>query len=398
MKQWAKRSNFLVLLAKESKLCWMKDEAENFATDEEEPILVPGKKSKRVLACLGDFFLMLVLEMILYSVFASIASQTPIAQEAGNQIVLLNQEAKASGLRLYDAKDDAYSDDDLKRIYLSKVASYDGEGVPSDCFYAYYCVYENEAKAKMNVHDYNLTILGLGEEGCLFVSIGEGKVATLQEETRELLTRYLNDETDNADVINAARNVEEFYEKTYEKAWKDFAEKGTYARLLQNYTSAATRQYLFFGCLALISYLVSGGIFYFLLPCIKRSGKSVGKRVMHLEPLQRDGSPLKASSLFLRGSMEFLQGSFAIPFASFFIYGLDGFMLPFLMIQGTVFRLALFLAFGGIIGIVSLGFMLFRKDGSSLTELLSKTMVCTNDMVAIRNERDKRLAEGKNER
>ena len=373
----------------------MKDGAKIFDTAEEEPILVPGKKSKRVLACLGDFFLMLVLEMILYSVFASIASQTPIAQEAGNQIVLLNQEAKASGLRLYDAKDNAYSDDDLKKIYLNRVASYDGEGTPNDCFYNYYCVYENETKTKMSVDAYNTEILGLGKGGCLFVSLGEGKAAMLKEDTKDSVKRYLNNEKDNADVVNAARSVEEFYTKTYETAWKDFAEKGTYAKLLQAYTNAATKQYVFFGCLALISYLVAGGVFYFLIPLIKGSGKAVGKRVMHLEPLEQDGSPLKGSSLFLRGTMEFLQGTFAIPFASFFIYGLDGFMLPFLIIQGTVFRLALFMSFGGIIGLVSLGFMIFRKDGSSLTELLSRTIVCTTDMTAIRNERDKRLAERK---
>ena len=389
--------NFLVLLAKASKLCSMKDGAKNFDTAEEEPILVPGKKSKRILACLGDFFLMLVLEMILYTVFASIASQAPIAQEAGNQIVLLNQEANSSGLRLYDAKGNAYSDDDLQEIYLSKVASYDGEGKPDDCFYNYYCVYESDSKAKMDVDAYNAEILGLGKEGCLFVSLGEGKAAMLQEGTKALVKRYLSNETDNADVVNAARSVKEFYAKTYETAWKSFAENGVYAKLLQAYTNAATKQYVFFGCLALVSYLIAGGAFYFLIPLIKGSGKAIGKRVMHLEPLESDGSPLKGTSLFLRGSLEFLQGTFAIPFAPFFIYGLDGFMLPFLIIQGTVLRLALFMAFGGIIGLVSLGFMIFRKDGSSLTELLSKTIVCTTDMAAIRNERDKRLAERKSE-
>ena len=376
----------------------MKDGTKNFDAAEEEPILVPGKKSKRVLACLGDFFLMLVLEMILYSIFVSIASQTAIAQEAGNQIVLLNQEAKASGLRLFDPSGNAYSEDGLKGIYLNKVSSYDGENAPDDCFYNYYCVYENESKAKMGVDTYNVEILGLGQEGCLFVSLGEGKAAALNDETKAMVKRYINNEKDNADVVNAAKSVQDFYAKTYEIAWKDFAEKGTYAKLLQAYTNAATKQYVFFGCLALISYLFSGGVFYFVLPFIKGSGKAVGKRVMQLEPLEQDGSPLKDSSLFLRGTMEFLQGTFAIPFASFFIYGLDGFMLPFLIVQSTVLRLALFMVFGGLIGLVSLGFMIFRKDGASLTELISRTIVCTNDMTAIRNERDKRLAERKNKR
>ncbi len=374
----------------------MEETPRYIAPNEDGSILVPGKKSKRVLACLGDFFLMLVLEMILYSVFASIASQTPIAQEAGSQIVLLNQEAKASGLRVCDAKGVVYSDDDQKKIYLQKVASYDGENSPSDCFYNYYCVYENEEKPKMSVSSYNVEILGIGKEGCLFVSLGEEKPAMLNSESKALLKRYLNDETDNADVINEARKLESFYEENYEKAWKDFAEKGTYAKLLQSYTSAATRQYVFFGCLALISYVISGGLFYFLLPFIKKSGKAVGKRVMHLEALEQDGSSLKASSLFLRGTMEFLQGTFAIPFAAFFIYGLDGFMLPFLIAGGTVLRLSLFMAFGGIVGLVSLGFMLFRKDGASLSELLSKTVVCTTDMAEIKNEQARREAEREN--
>lgn len=375
----------------------MKDGAKNFDAAEEEPLLVPGKKSKRVLACLGDFFLMLFLEMALYAIFAPIASQMPIAEEAGKQIVSLNQEAKASGLRLYDAKDNAYSDDDLKKIYLGKVASYDGSGVPDDCFYNYYCVYESEGKGKMDVDAYNSEILGLGSEGCLFVSLGEGKAAKLNEGTRALLKRYLGNEADNADAINAARSVAYFYAKAYEAAWKDFAGKGTYAKLLQNYASAATRQYVLFGCLALVAYLLAGGVFYFLAPSIKRSGKGVGKRVMHLEPLEKEGSPLKSSSLFLRGSMEFLQGTFAIPFAPFFVYGLDGFMLPFLILDGTVLRLALFMVFGGIVGIASLCFMIFRSDGASLTELLSGTIVCTNDIFEVRNERSKRLEERKSD-
>lgn len=359
---------------------------------EEEPILVPGKKSKRILSCAADFFLMLFLEMILYSVFALIANNTPIAQEAGNQITALNKEAKASGLRIYNENGSAYSDSELKGIYFDHIAAYDGTGEPTDCLYRYYCVYESESKSKMDVAAYNTEILSLGKEGTLFVSAGEGKPAMLSSSFRANIVEYRKGVRDNADVVNSARALEDFYSSSYKSAWKQFAESAPYSTLLQKYTSAATKQYVFFGCLAIISYIVAGGIFYFAIPFIHGSGKAVGKRVMHLDALENDGSNLKKSSIFLRGTMEFLQGSFAIPFAALFIYGFDGFMLPFAIIGNTVLRLSLFMAFGGIIGIASLLFMLFRKDGASLSELLSGTIVCTSDVALIGAERAKREA------
>ena len=114
---------------------------------------------------------------------------------------------------------------------------------------------------------------------------------------------------------------------------------------------------------------------------------------MHLEPLGEEGEPLKWSQIFLRGTVSFLIGSFGIPFATFFVYGLDGFMLPFALFGKTALRLSLFLAFGGILGMISIGFMIIRQDGASLSEILSHTTVFTNDVALIGTERAKIEAE-----
>ena len=50
--------------------------------EENSIILVPGKKGKRVLAELADFFLMLVLEMMVYALVALGIDHSPLGRAA----------------------------------------------------------------------------------------------------------------------------------------------------------------------------------------------------------------------------------------------------------------------------------------------------------------------------
>ena len=357
--------------------------------EENSIILVPGKKGKRVLAELADFFLMLVLEMMVYALVALGIDHSPLGRAASEQIALLNEESQRSGLRIQDEENGIYSDEKLAETYVERVYAYDGTNEPTDSFYRYYCEYESPQKPLYSVERYNTEILELGQEGCIFESSGEGRVAVLSSTLRIFLKDYVEGERANADVVNAARTVKEFYSKKYQVAWAEFAQSTPYSDYLKAYTNAATKHYLMLGLGAIFSYILAGGVFYFLIPCIGKTGRAVGKRVMHLEPLGEEGEPLKWSQIFLRGTVSFLIGSFGIPFATFFVYGLDGFMLPFALFGMTALRLSLFLAFGGIFGMISTGFMIIRQDGASLSEILSHTTVFTNDVALIGAERAK---------
>lgn len=361
--------------------------------EENSIILVPGKKGKRVLAELADFFLMLVLEMMVYALVALGIDHSPLGLAASEQIALLNEESQRSGLRIQDEENDIYSDEKLAETYVERVYAYDGTNEPTDSFYRYYCKYESPQKPLYSVERYNAEILELGQEGCIFESSGEGRVAVLSSTLRIFLKDYVEGERANADVVNAARTVKEFYSKKYQVAWAEFAQSTPYSDYLKAYTNAATKHYLMLGLGAIFSYILAGGVFYFLIPCIGKTGRAVGKRVMHLEPLGEEGEPLRWSQIFLRGTVSFLIGSFGIPFATFFVYGLDGFMLPFALFGMTALRLSLFLAFGGIFGMISTGFMIIRQDGASLSEILSHTKVFTNDVALIGAERAKIEAE-----
>ena len=187
--------------------------------EENSIILVPGKKGKRVLAELADFFLMLVLEMMVYALVALGIDHSPLGRAASEQIALLNEESQRSGLRIQDEENGIYSDEKLAETYVERVYAYDGTNEPTDSFYRYYCEYESPQKPLYSVERYNTEILELGQEGCIFESSGEGRVAVLSSSLRIFLKDYVEGERANADVVNAARTVKEFYSKKYQVAW-----------------------------------------------------------------------------------------------------------------------------------------------------------------------------------
>ncbi len=366
--------------------------------EEEAPLYVDAKPSRRILAGLTDYFIVLFVGMIFYSLLVNIVTHGPLVANVNEEMNLVVDEQLKSYLSEETNEGRIKTPEQMKFTYASRIAAYGGSEESKDCLYRFYCLYEaEEGKDLWTVSDFNEQILKIGEQDSLFVSIGEGKPGALKEELRLPLQVYVAAEDPSqiqeAEPLNAYRTLMEFYEPAFNDAWAILMKSSPVNEHFIAYANASTIYYLALTSTALGSYILSCAIFLYLVPCIHKKGTTLGKKVMKLEPRKPDGNHVSWGSIFLRATMDLFVYSSCLPFVPMFIYGVDGFSMPLMAVGSFVVRLSSFFLFGLLFAVTTLLFTLIRKDHWSLSCMISSTKIVTTDMSLISAEREKiRLA------
>ncbi len=357
--------------------------------EDDAPVFVRGKTSKRVLASLADFFVVLFVGMIFYAALVNVVTFGPIAAAPQQEMSLIVEEQVRSGLQEKTNEGVLKTRDQLRYTYAKSLVAYDGTDAPNDMFYRFYCTYEAEGKERMGTLEFNEGIRKSGQEGSLFVGGDATHVAWLKDEIKTPLSAYLDGNEEDAEPINAYRAVKENFDETFDEAWEKLMTTPYMLEHFQTYASKATRYYLNLTAVAIGSFVLSSAVFLLLIPFIHQKGTTIGKKILHLEPRGFDGSPVRRSQILLRGTMDMLGFTVGLPLVPMFIFGVDGFSMPLIVAGSFVLRLSVFFLLGLLVLAASLGCVLIRKDHLSLSGLASGTATYTTDMAILAAEKGK---------
>lgn len=209
---------------------------------EEPRVLLVGKTSKRILAGLCDYFLIVFVGMIFYSLLVNAIIYGPLPAKANADMALVLAEQEKSGLVERNNDGNVKNEAQMIYTYAKKQAAYDGTSLPEDAFYRYYCTYEaEEGKDIWSVERFNDEILKVGQEGSFFVALpdegGAPRVAKMNDEMRARLQTYVDaekpEEIQDADIINAYQSLTDFYKTTHQVAWKEPHDEQAHLRVFR---------------------------------------------------------------------------------------------------------------------------------------------------------------------
>jgi uncharacterized RDD family membrane protein YckC len=369
--------------------------------EDAQPLLIPGKKSLRLLAEMADMFLALIVGVFLYFGFSAAFGYYALTDEMVTTSEALRAEQLSAHLAYVNSDGTLTSKSELVEREITAIYDRTGEAssTDEDPVYLYYSTYR---KAGLySLADYNTQILGLpatlseDNASTLFVYDTRAEeplkaLGILNSSTYANLQAYREKADRTQEALSAHEAVYSFCEKAYETAFVEFRESSPYLDEVYQYSSlVARRAYAATGgCLA--SYLVSASIFFLAIPLVKKKGTTIGKKVFKLEVRSPDGAPLKVWQILSRGAVELLEYVFEVPFEALLVFGFDTFALPLFVLGNTTVSLFVLAIAGLLITLVSTGFVYFSKTGQSFHDLASLTGVYTTDYAIIDAERSKR--------
>ena len=362
-----------------------------------KPTLVKGKKIRRILSELADIMLCLMLSLILFSATAGPSLDAlPISKQMSSLSIQLKDEVKRSYIEEYDEDGNQLSSSDKKEYYFASILKDDGSEDPKDFIYSFYCLYESEGKEIYDVSRYNNEILHISEEDTLFEpgSRGEDYPYIFKMELRERLKEYLRGKTKVAENAEVYAKTNSFYNETFKQMRRIFIQTEPYKSNLLKYVNLVYQRAYIISAFAIASYMLSSITMFLIIPLIKMKGTTIGKKVAKLEARGKDGEQIRASQILIRAAIQIISFIFIIPLSPFFLFGLDSFTIPFMMIGGKNITMSLFFVIGFVITLVSLAFLLISKEGFSLHGLASSTDVFTTDQALISAEEEKRKNRG----
>jgi uncharacterized RDD family membrane protein YckC len=369
-------------------------------------LLLPGKITTRLLAEAADIFLAFILGVTLFGVaFSPLFGYNTLSNEMLSLSKSMITEETSAHLLLLDPSSNSYSTDDMKSFWIKGYFdgnTTDSAGICSDFVFDYYTLYRKEKL--FSVADYNTKILALpatlseANSSPYFAydtskSDPLGSLAVLKEDAHQELQDYY-DGKKTAESLSLYQNLSLFFDGIYSNAMKEFVQSEPYRGLLLSYASLVHKRARLASAAAFTSYLVTGGIFFLVIPLIKKKGTTFGKKIMKLQVASPDGS-LKLWQIFSRGAVELVEYIFLVPFEGLLLYGFDSLTLPLFSIGSFSTTLSVLLVAGLLITLVSLLLMIFTKTHQSLHDFSSKSFVFTSDYAIIDSERAKRAQEEK---
>jgi RDD family. len=366
-----------------------------------KPILIRGKNGTRLLAELADIFLTLILGIVLYSLCFSplygydaatsaqlSAAQKAVADETASYLVGTQE----NGAHLFQ--------ESLRPIWIKSYFDGNSEtsGKSSDCLYNYYHLYR--VNEKYDAAAYDVAILGLPADpkatnpSPYFVydstlSDPTSGLGVLSPATKTNLGLYYQG-NQTAEPLAAFKGLCDFFDKAYETAWSEFALQEPYQGDMVAYSNATYKVGFICTGAALTSYVVSSLVFFLLVPLIGKKGTTLGKKILKVQPLNKDGSPLKVWQMFARAGVELLEYVFLVPFLPVMILGVSGFTLPLIRAGSLVISLMPLLIAGLVVTLGSTLLLIFQNNHQSLHDFASRSFVYTSDYAIIDAERAKR--------
>ncbi|MCQ2772263.1 MAG: RDD family protein, partial [Bacilli bacterium] len=146
----------------------------------------------------------------------------------------------------------------------------------------------------------------------------------------------------------------------------------------------------------ILSYILASIITFVVIPMIKFTGITIGKRVSKLEVADRHNGPLQWYQILIRGMVQLVEYSLFLPFAGFLSFGTDVLTMPLFNIGGNVTTMSAIVIVGAFLTVASIILSLVTSENQSLHGLASSTVVNSSDLVKINAER-MRLENLKNE-
>lgn len=365
------------------------------------PLLIPGKITTRLLAEAADIFLSFILGVTLFGVvFSPLFGYERISNQMLSLTTSMIQEETDAHLTLLDSKSNSYSTEDMRGFWIKSYFdgnTTDSNGVCSDFVFDYYTLYRKAGLYETK--DYNTKILGLpsslsgtnSSSYFVFDSSADdpfGSLAVLNANGKSQLKDYY-DGKKTEECLAFHKDLSSFFDGIYSAARAEFVKSEPYYGYLVSYASLVYRRSQLASIASLVCYLFTNGIFFFLVPAIKKKGTTFGKKILKLQVADPDGG-LRWWQIFARGSVEMVEFVFLIPFEGLLLYGFDSLTLPLFIAGSFSLSLSVFLIAGFLISLLSLLMMIFRKDHQSLHDYCSKSFVYTADYAIIDSERAKR--------
>ncbi len=376
---------------------------------EDEVASVRGGSLRRILAELADVFIVFILAATIYGLafqnlfgYNKISNQMSEVQSDMTDILV----DRHLSMRLTDGN--VYLRDDFEtqfyKYYLSKKTDIYAEDPKRDVLQQYFTGYRMENLPKLTQFEYNTTILGLpetldGENTSYFVydtSAADPLNAEpmFSDTTQANLLDYLAGNQDTLDKVNAYEGVTKIFNDNYTIALKEVVDNDT------NYLNLSFKYYLLNGKRAYLqsaaiiaSYLFCSILAFLVVPLIKVTGLTIGKRVAKLTVDDRDGNTAKWWQIVIRFFVQTFAYCFVIPLTGIMGFGLSAFRMPLMEAFGSTVELSVFLLIGLLLSLASLIFMFVTPNKQSLHDLASMTFINTSDIKLIRDEQARREAE-----
>lgn len=387
--------------------------AETKKIDENTPVMVRGSKMRRFLAELADLFLALILAMTLYGLafqqlfgYKRYTAKMVEKTDEMNTILISRSLARNNVEGPVISGEDTFTD--WVNYYVNLTSETDE--YKKEYLKTYYIEKRHEDYAKLTQFEYNTSILGLpdsltGDNNSPFFVYDGSAIDPLNADPRlndatfAAISGYLAGNTDYLENATRYKQLKDFYSETYSKAAKEVTLKDDYKAIVLELADAMwTRVYLQSAAI-IASYIISSIIIFILIPMIKVTGISIGKRVAKLEVVDRSGESIKWWQILIRGLVQTVVYSLFLPFAGFLEYGPDVITMPLLKIGESVVTMGSVIILGGLLSIASVIFMFVTSENQTLHDLASMTVVNSSDIVKINAERNRlaNLANQENE-
>ena len=372
------------------------EESLNKETKEKSDSLFFGKGITRVVAALADAFFVTLLGVLLavlpfYFSFGYYGDVGDYSTHQNN----LNEKAIASHLVSKNENGSFKSDDDLAYEYVlvqAKKDFYDGNGVRKDRIAYYYLDYKGKDIAFLN------SLINKAQESeTLFESQDpEKEILTLKEDIGEAILSYTSGHSSNKESFNKVAGV---FQKLYTEAKDDFSGEASYLAEFEKMNAIYETMEWKGALSAFLGYLVSGVLFFIILPVFAFKGNTIGKKILKLSVLDEYGAPLTKWKLALRGILVFVTELF-IPLVIAYVsnWGITALNLPVLKIGGFTLTMGVFALIFGVVALASAITLLIRKDKRSFHDLVLRSGVYTTDLRKIEEEKRIRDYRLKNEK
>lgn len=373
-------------------------------------VTVKGGKLRRFLAELADIFVSLILAMTLYGiVFQNAFGFNRYTREMASKSREMDEILVSRSLARHNAEGGIVNGEntfnDWIQYYVNLTESSDK--FSREYLKRYYLESRVDQSVVLNQYKYNTEILGLpttlGEENKSELFVYDLASAdplnsdpVLNSDVFTGICGYFAGNTDSANNVKAYKTATDFYNKAYKVALKEVTDTSEYTNLVLDFASVMWKRVYLQSAAIIISYIISSILVFIVVPMIKYTGITIGKRVVKLEVVDRNNGELKWYQILLRGMVQLVEYCLFLPFAGFLSFGPDVLTMPLFNIGGNVTTMSLVLIVGGFLTVASIILSLVTSENQSLHGLASSTVVNSSDLDKINAERI-RLESLKNE-
>lgn len=346
------------------------------------------KPFKRLLTCLGDLLIFLIISIVAFSfaatpIIKTIPSYQGYAAQYDNGIAEQQKMYVDAALLDYKEEGVAFTSGEWRDIYIQNKIDkkdYDESGKLLDIFSCFYVDFLNGKHSDNREYSYdrdwvNQKIYRYDSQGDIVLwetPTESNQIIHLTDQAIAYLKDYMNDNR-TVNSVKYYNEIKSFTENNIVKAAEILNGLDEFKAVEKN-TEDGRNKLLFVNCItAIIVYTILFFIYFLLIPALMGKGQTITKKILKVALYGYDGKPIKFTNLLLRSILEWLLFSFCILLIPYFQVGTLSVIMPMMFINGAPISFSI-LGLIGFIGCIISFFFIYSGDCKQ--SLQDKTVRC----------------------